>query len=237
MTRLKILLQSKILYCSLILLILIYVFICNMFIKDTSLYALGKNSIIGRVENIRVNSDYISFTLVAKEKLQVQFYSCDIAINEGSIVKVTGTLKRVLNYTIPNTFNYKNYLYSKRIKGILSANSIELVRDEGVIYKIRNSIQKRIEQDALSSSYLKLFILGNKGDFNSEIYTTFKKNGIAHLFAISGMHITFFVNVLELILKRINPRVRTLLMLFILWFYSFITGFSVSILRCLVFLL
>ena len=58
-------------------------------------------------------------------------------------------------------------------------------------------------------------------------------NGISHLFAISGMHVTLFITVLSFILYKINKGniINQIIIILFLIFYMFLTNFSVSIVR------
>ena len=80
-----------------------------------------------------------------------------------------------------------------------------------------------------------MFILGDKRQIDSTIYDIYRKNGIAHLFAISGMHIALLIKILDTLLRRINGVKRTIIIITILLIYSFITSFASSINRAVLF--
>ena len=84
-----------------------------------------------------------------------------------------------------------------------------------------------------SYEYLNLFILGNNNYIDNYILESYRKNGISHLFSISGMHISIFTSVILLILKRIikNNKLILFILFVILIFYIFITNFSSSVIR------
>ena len=73
---------------------------------------------------------------------------------------MNGTLEKPNNNTIPNTFNYKKYLYHKRIEYILKINNLKKVKNnKSIPIKIKNYILKRIE-NIKNNKYLYALILG-----------------------------------------------------------------------------
>ena len=80
--------------------------------------------------------------------------------------------------------------------------------------------------------YLFTFLLGDKSYINQDVLNSYQENGISHLFAISGMHITLLANLLEKILKKRLPEEdRYKVITVILIIYLFLVGFSPSIVR------
>ena len=74
---------------------------------------------------------------------------------------------------------------------------------------------------------------------DNDIFEAYKDNGVTHLFAISGMHIALFAGVIDKLLKlfKIKENKRLVSISIFLVFYAFITGFSSSIKRALVFVI
>ena len=46
------------------------------------------------------------------------------------------------------------------------------------------------------------FILGNKDYLDKDTISKYQTNGLSHLFALSGMHINFFILYLSIALRR-----------------------------------
>ncbi len=74
-----------------------------------------------------------------------------------------------------------------------------------------------------------------RGDVSEmkETVSTFRAVGIAHVFAVSGMHIGLVFTALSFILKKIplNRYLKTAIVCFFLFFYSYLCGFTPSSLR------
>lgn len=79
-------------------------------------------------------------------------------------------------------------------------------------------------------------ILGIKSSLDAEITNAYSATGTMHVLAVSGLHVGFFYQILLLLtgfLSKIKNGniVRSCLLIIILWFYAFITGFCPSVLR------
>ena len=60
------------------------------------------------------------------------------------------------------------------------------------LYRIRRCLSERLKAIALpeDAGILSAVLFGEKDDLDSEIYELYRKNGISHLLAISGLHVS-----------------------------------------------
>ncbi len=86
--------------------------------------------------------------------------------------------------------------------------------------------------------YFEVFIIG-ENNLETEVKDSFKINGISHLFAISGMHITLFVSLLIFVLEKVtkNKKIVFFFIMLFLLFYMFITNYAVSVVRASLFVI
>jgi len=239
MRQLKNILQSKIFYFIILIISILYTIYS---LDNINFINKDENVLIGKITNIVLKDNKISFEIKNKEKVLVNYYfdnEDDIGyfnnLKLGDEVKITGNYKEINNNTIFNLFNYKNYLLSKNIKYMFEFENKEDLEkkksSDKLLYKIKNSLINYIETFK-SETYLKTFILGQNGidDVYKESYQT---NGISHLFAISGMHITLFTLILEKILKSIfkNKKYVYFIIYIFLFIFMFLASFTPSIIR------
>lgn len=155
----------------------------------------------------------------------------------GDKVYIEGEVSIPNNNTIPNNFNYKDYLYHKYIYYIIKIDKIKTIsKNDNVFLNIKNSIYKRI--DAIKyNDYLYAFILGKSYYIDSEVLNNYKVNGITHLFALSGLHVSMFSSIILFILKKIklNEKLSYLITSLFLIFFAFIASFTPSIIRSVLF--
>ncbi len=179
-------------------------------------------------------SDYTSFT--GRYKLQVVkgYINDPLPLRPGDSLVCTGEIKRPINNTTPQLFNYKNYLKSQNIKVILVMDTCEVVDNKLNINRLSYKINNYIDTNFIySKEYLKTFILADKSDFDQTFINEINKVGISHLFAVSGLHISLIVLTIFTLLKsfKINEKIIEYIVILFLVGYMIITTFTPSVTR------
>ena len=149
----------------------------------------------------------------------------------GDILTVNGDLLKPNKNTNFNLFNYRNYLYSKKIYYVLNNPIIIREKSNNIFYKIKNNIiniiNKRDDKD-----YLYAFILGDKDYIDDDVKSSISSNGISHLLCVSGMHVTILSIGLLWILNHIHKnKFNEIIVIIFIYFYAFLINFSPSIMR------
>lgn len=234
-----ILLQSNI-YRVTIVGVIIYALIVTLLPKYESVYKGSEVDFLCSIDNYKIEEDKMKLELVCKEKLVGSYYFKNDEykffkkkVNIGSSVIVKGKLVSPKNNTVPYLFNYKKYLYNKRVYYTLKIDSIKILNENSNPFiKLKNRVIKHVNSYK-DSTYLYAFILGKTELISDEVLTSYRENGISHLFALSGLHVYIFSSILLFILKKLRfKEILNYVLIFIfLLLFSFITGFSPSILR------
>lgn len=163
------------------------------------------------------------------KKYRITFYK-QINVNLGDKVLISGKFNTPKSNTVFNTFNYRKYLLSKKIILVSNEASITIKhKNKNPFYSFKTSIKNHIEKYK-SKAYLKAFIMGDTSFIEEDIMSNYKMLGINHLFAISGMHVSVFVFLINKLLKKYKAK-DIIIILFLLLFL-FITDYSESLLRC-----
>lgn len=155
----------------------------------------------------------------------------------GDKIYIEGEISVPNNNTIPNNFNYKDYLYHKYIYYIIKIDKIKIIsKNDNIFLNIKNSIYKRIDTIKYND-YLYAFILGKSYYIDSEVLNNYKINGITHLFALSGLHVSMFSSIILFILKKIklSEKLSYFITSLFLIFFAFIASFTPSIIRSVLF--
>lgn len=155
----------------------------------------------------------------------------------GDKIYIEGEMSIPNNNTIPNNFNYKDYLYHKYIYYIIKIDKIKMIsKNDNIFLNIKNSIYKRIDKIKYNN-YLYAFILGKSYYIDSEVLNNYKINGITHLFALSGLHVSMFSSIILFILKKIklSEKLSYFITSLFLIFFAFIASFTPSIVRSVLF--
>ena len=234
-----ILLQSNI-YRVTIVGVIIYALIVTLLPKYESVYKGSEEDFLCSIDNYKIEEDKMKLELVCKEKLVGSYYFENDEykffkekVNIGSRVIVKGKLVSPKNNTVPYLFNYKKYLYNKRVYYTLKIDSIKILNENSNPFiKLKNRVIKHVNSYK-DSTYLYAFMLGKTELISDEVLTSYRENGISHLFALSGLHVSIFSSILLFILKKLRfKEILNYVLIFIfLLLFSFITGFSPSILR------
>ncbi len=159
--------------------------------------------------------------------------------NIGDTINLNGNLNIPKNNTIPNTFNYKEYLKYKKIYYTLSIESFNKIKSKkNIFYKLKNLFYKRIYKIS-NNEFIYALVLGDSSHINGN---SFRNNGVSHLFALSGLHVSLIslvlLKILSLFFKEKDGSIIPYLIVFIiLIIYSFITGLRPSLIRASLFFL
>lgn len=227
------------LLCSAFLIGMIYFFV--ILIQDNPItFELKEQIIIGLIKQMKVDGNNLQITIKTEKGTIQGFYTIASEIeknmlsswNLGDMVEINGEVLIPNDSTIFNGFSYRHYLYSKKIYHTISIDSIKKIRNnQNFFYRIKNGIIEQMRKSN-NEKYLKTFLLGDKSLLEEELIESYQKNGVSHLFAISGMHISLFVSILSWLLHRLKHKHFILSIFFC--FYAFLTGFTPSIIRATV---
>ncbi len=205
--------------------------------NNKSIYQNNETNFEGEILSYKFNGDNLTLTIKKKEKLVVYYKiksekekeELEEKIGYKTYIKIMGNLKLPKENTIPNTFNYKKYLYYQHIYYTCEANNIEIKKNPSFLYQLKNKMVKKLKK-MNKKEYFLAFLIGDTSYLDTEIL---RKNGISHLFAVSGMHFSFLVVILKKCFKKNNWIHQSILILFQL-FYAFLCNFTPSVLRVLI---
>ena len=227
--QLKTILQSKLFYLLILLLSILYTV---YYINNDTITVKNDKTITGKITNIKEYENKVTCEINGKDKVIVNYYGNDFNYNLGDTIKLSGEYKLVDNNTVFNLFNYKKYLLSKGIKYSFTANEIKKISSNtNILYFLKNKIKNYLNTFK-SRNYLNAFLLG-ENNIDDLYKKSFQSNGISHLFAISGMHITVFTLIINKLLSLLIKNKKTIyLSIYIfLLIYMFLTGFNPSFIR------
>lgn len=230
-------LQSRYIFKILTILILIITIIYTKYYPFKSVFNTNDTEFIGIVEDYIIKDNQIKISLKSKERIIVTYKYTGKVFNNlsyGDKIKVTGVLKEPSTNNIFNNFNYKKYLYNKKIYYIIEASKIDKIQNNNNhIYTIKNLLYTRIN-NLKSSNYIKALLFGDN-KLDKEIKTSYQINGISHLFSVSGFHINFITSIIYFYLDRVtyNKKIKYITVDIFLVLYLLLCN-TTSLLRCTV---
>ncbi len=238
MKRLKNILKSNHIYRVIALLILFYSLAVTLIPNYKSKYDISETNFLLRIEDYQIDGNKLTLTLCGEEKIVGTYY---IKTKEekdyfkeklefDDLIEVKGELTIPNNNTIPNSFNYKKYLYFNKIYYKINIEELKIIKKtDNILYKLKNIAYKRAS--SIDNKYIYAYILGNTDNLSNNILSSYRTNSISHLFALSGLHVCIFSSFLLKILKKLKPILKYFLVFLVLLIFTFITGFSPSMLR------
>ena len=144
----------------------------------------------------------------------------------------------------PGQFNYRAYSKAKGIIGVINLTSKSEIRllhnsekfsPNRFLHSFREKIISRIN-DLLppnNAKFLSAIILGKKEGISPDIKLDFQNSGVAHILAISGLHVGFVVYALFVCLSflPVSFRWHNILTIVLLIFYMLLTGANPPVVR------
>lgn len=133
-----------------------------------------------------------------------------------------------LNYNAEKNIKYTCFVQS----GLTSKYKFSLFGSLNSV--LRNALFENLDSNTASVAFAML--TGNTDFVDSQTVSAFRYGGIAHIFAVSGLHIGIIYGILRLLFKkrRLNRYIKLALCLVPLFLYTGICGFTVSSVRALI---
>ena len=131
-------------------------------------------------------------------------------------------------------FNYQRLLHARRISGVIYAESVVVYDSQFHVYQFRDGVSRYIDRYfQYTRGYLRMFILAETEAMDQSIRDQASSLGIAHLFAISGLHIGLIALALETVLKRVklSPKLTLAITSIVLILVMILTSFTPSVVR------
>ena len=169
----------------------------------------------------------------------------------GNIIKVRGKLRQCEEAANKGNFDSRKYYLSLGFYGKIEAGTIEVINSEysGIrqgLYELRMEIIERLEK--LCSDNKGIFsiinnkngiigaiILGDKTDLDSDIKELYSVSGIAHILAISGLHISFIgMAIYRLLRRRFRFLFSAAVSIPVVLSFGIMSGFGISTIRAII---
>jgi len=116
----------------------------------------------------------------------------------------------------------------------LEFGEIDKTFDEEFRHNVKENLNLSLTKDNAEIAYSALF--GDKTMLDDEYQNTFRLSGVAHLLAVSGLHVGIIVAALSFILKPLKHKkwLRFSIISSILIFYMYLCGFAMSVMRAVI---
>lgn len=178
-------------------------------------------------------------------KIQIYLQE-DAPLQLGSYIVGEGLVKEFSEASNPGGYDEKSYKYGNGI--LLAIEEVQLIYVEDALIPWRDYLDRL--QNCLADVFTDLFdekraslaiamVLGDKKNLDADIKALYQRNGIAHLIAISGLHIAMIGGTLYKCIRRLTgsyPFAASIGIMFIVS-YGVMTGLSGATYRAVIMLL
>ena len=201
----------------------------------------GYYSITADIKEV-VKYDTKTNLLLCNVKIEDKYYSFNIQASASSG-----------SYAVGDKLNFESYIYASKLIDDDSINTYILktnvqyyckiyfdnvIKSEGGVFftdyikdKTKNILQDNMNEENAGFAYA--VVCGDKSILTSEYSEIFRNGGLAHILAVSGLHIGFLVAAIVFVLKRLNvkSKYQFCTVFAILSFYNIMCNFAPSVLR------
>lgn len=176
--------------------------------------------------------------------------SINSALRAGDRILFNRDLQEIRNAGNPGGFDYKRYSLFNGITHQVYLTHKDYYRQPGNhlpwykkwLLQSRNYVLNAIKTHIKGSKEQGLaeaMLIGYKDDLDKSLLQSYINTGVVHVIAVSGMHLALLYWLLNLLFAPLLRRKKTqwlhaVLVLSLLWFFSFITGGAASIVRAAV---
>lgn len=169
----------------------------------------------------------------------------------GNIIKVRGKLRQFEEAANKGNFDSRKYYLSLGFYGKIEAGTIEIINSDysGIrqgLYELRMEIIERLEKLCSDNNgifsiinnkngIIGAIILGDKTDLDSDIKELYSVSGIAHILAISGLHISFIgMAIYRLLRRRFRFLFSAAVSIPVILSFGIMSGFGISTIRAII---
>lgn len=205
-------------------------------INEASINSTGQHIVVSTTDTL--NNTF---------KCQLTIPSVIHIYNPGDSVLFKAKLSAPQQDSSPDAFNYAEYLKSKGIiaTAIVAPDSIYFINESQSLYweirRLQPFVANLLKTSNLSNEsieFLTATLTGDDSIIPEETRMTFTASGLAHILALSGLHVGIITTMLWIILFPLRLvkqfHLRLIFTVIILWLYAIITGLSPSVVRAVI---
>lgn len=186
------------------------------------------------------------------EKVLISHYDDEdnITYRPGDRIEVSGTIEKPEGRRNPGCFDYSLYLSSVGINYIMTADSITVCEktDESAavkgifrqvcsyLYSVKEKSISGIEEYSGKkvSGLMRAIMFGDTSELDEDILEEFRRNGTAHVLAVSGLHIGIIYGFLSAVWVWKKGKVFFVLIVLFFMAYMVMSSFSPSVVRAVI---
>ena len=174
------------------------------------------------------------------------YHKSNLPLQPGKVIGVEKSPEAIPAPTFPDEFDYKGFLARSDVHfRQFIGEKYRIVDSSAVdspIYGLENFRQKLVGiieakvPDPQSRQIASALLLGYQEELDKETRNAYAETGTLHILSVSGLHVGILYAILlfplkGIRLKKASRKAYLLAVVFIIWAYALLTGFSPSVIR------
>ena len=164
------------------------------------------------------------------------YYYDEIELKPGDVINLTAKFQRTYGNTEDDERNDALSSRGAFLTGYVSGDITVTGSQNGLLYypkrfanAVANMIDKIFDEDV--SPFMQALVVGKRDDLDKDdaLNESLSASGIAHIVSVSGMHVSFLMGFLALVVK--NKRLFAMIGIPVLVLFMAMTGFTPSVAR------
>lgn len=185
--------------------------------------------------------DKVNFLLYIQKDSKID------SLEYGTKIIFSKKLQTIKNFGNPEAFDFERYcvfhhisfqVYLKRNEFIILPGKQKNIFKE-YLFDTRQkilTILRTFLTNKKTAGLAEALLIGYKDDLDKDLIQSYSQTGVAHIIAISGLHLALLYSLLQFFLERIKlgkkiSWIKPFIAMSFLWVFSFLSGASPSVLR------
>lgn len=204
----------------------------------------------GRIDDVKYLSEGDRFKLnvlsiktssgenIPQRNLNVLVSTDGFIAEKGDLISFETTLSPIKDLSYAHRLKHRGIFYQCKVKSTEIKKTGEASSFSLFFHHLRQKLISEIENSSLqrpTSDFLISFILGEKSLLPQPSKTILSSAGMAHILALSGMHVAIILSILVALLFPLSllgyPKTGRIIAILLIWVYVVLTGSSPSTVR------
>ncbi len=172
-----------------------------------------------------------------KYEARVYAYVDEIDFAPGDTVAIYGRLRYFQHEKFDGYYPRKissGQRYTLTAYGVSKTTGGELSFPDNIQVRVKRILHENL--DDKTASIVQALVIGDKAGMDSDMYDDIKTSGLAHVLAVSGLHVSTLATAIYFLFKKlkVNEKVSFFIVLAATFFYSMLCSFTASSLRAVI---
>ena len=194
-----------------------------------------KTKYILKIDTINSNKKYKNTKVILYTKKEKE------TLKYGDKIELVGNFKLAQERRNPGGFDYRFYLKTKKIYGIVTTKNTKRLKENNVniismianktANVIKNQSKKLLENK--KACLLIGLLIGDTDEIDEETKEDFRNSNLTHMLAVSGLHVSYVLLAVNYIITKvkIHKKLSKIIVMLLILFFILVTGATPSVLR------